>query len=302
MSGNIVDWFKFRKKLYADPRTIRIASRFRNAHVTQAVTLDTLCELAALGALAKFWGFADTHVSDDNTLSLSADEVNKIVGVANFCEFLPADWLQILDAERVHLPDFLNHNGPSAKQRAMGAVRQARYRHGGENTVTHVSRKPLRKSDAPVTREPSPEENRLDIRKDTPLPPSGLDAAAWGRWVEYRQQIKKPIKPVSTAGAMREMAALGSAQMAAVEHTIAQGWQGLQPPKANGHAPGSVATAPAVRTTALMSELIAAATAEGFRKPHNLESPGVYADELRRYRNRDAPKIDTSKFLKRVPT
>ena len=58
----------------------------------------------------------------------------------------------------------------------------------------------------------------------------GLDLEAWERWVSYRAEIKKPIKPPSVSAAQKEMAALGSDQMAAVEKSIASGWQGLFAP------------------------------------------------------------------------
>jgi hypothetical protein len=63
-----------------------------------------------------------------------------------------------------------------------------------------------------------------------PLPPSepaGLDLAAWNRWVAYRAEIRKPIKPASIAAAQRAMVAHGPNQAAAVEQSIANGWQGL---------------------------------------------------------------------------
>lgn len=55
----------------------------------------------------------------------------------------------------------------------------------------------------------------------------GLDLEAFSRWVSYRQQIRKPLKPVSMPAAQRELAAFGCNQAAVVEQSIAQGWQGL---------------------------------------------------------------------------
>ena len=69
-------------------------------------------------------------------------------------------------------------------------------------------------------------------RKDTSAsPPPGLDMEAWGRWVEYRKQIRKPIKPASILAAQRKLAGLGADQARAVEESIANGWQGFFPPK-----------------------------------------------------------------------
>lgn len=59
----------------------------------------------------------------------------------------------------------------------------------------------------------------------------GLDAAAWKRWIEYRIEIRKPIKPVSMQAAQRELSGFGCDQAAVVERSVAAGWQGLFPLK-----------------------------------------------------------------------
>lgn len=58
-------------------------------------------------------------------------------------------------------------------------------------------------------------------------PPDGLDFDAWKRWVSYRKQIKKPIRPVSVSAAQKDLAKFGVQQADVVEQSIAQGWQGL---------------------------------------------------------------------------
>lgn len=81
---------------------------------------------------------------------------------------------------------------------------------------------------------PSPSGNRQepsDARgSDRPLP-SNLNVEAWHRWVEYRKQIRRPIKPASIAAAQRKLAGFGPDQSAVVEQSVAQGWQGLFPLK-----------------------------------------------------------------------
>jgi len=69
--------------------------------------------------------------------------------------------------------------------------------------------------------DPSPSNPRA------PATPDGLDLVAWDRWLSYRKGIGKAIKPPSVEAAQRAMAALGAGQAAAVEHSIANGWQGL---------------------------------------------------------------------------
>lgn len=55
----------------------------------------------------------------------------------------------------------------------------------------------------------------------------GLDAAAWKRWVDYRLEIRKPLKPASHQAAMTALARYGAQQGAVVDQSISNGWQGL---------------------------------------------------------------------------
>lgn len=73
-------------------------------------------------------------------------------------------------------------------------------------------------------------ENPRDGNKTEP-PPEGLDPVAWGRWVEYRRSIRRPVKPASVPSAQRKLAAFGDDQDEAVEQSIANGWTGLFPVK-----------------------------------------------------------------------
>lgn len=75
--------------------------------------------------------------------------------------------------------------------------------------------------------------------KDTPLPPEGLDRQAFEKWEKYRADRKPAIKAFSRHAAMCEMAKLGGGQMAAVNYSIANGYQGLMEPKINGPPQGS---------------------------------------------------------------
>lgn len=68
----------------------------------------------------------------------------------------------------------------------------------------------------------------------------GLNPEAWRVWLNYRIQIRKPLKQVSMPAAQRTLAAFGSDQVAVVQQSIANGWQGLFPLKHNGLQRGSV--------------------------------------------------------------
>src|SRR5205085_2627149 len=95
-----------------------------------------------LGALTQLWMHADTHIRDDNTIEMTLDEIDELVGIAGFCKLLPADWLQIVDSDYVQLPDFLQHNGTVAKKKANHAKRQARYRERHKTSINDAAESP----------------------------------------------------------------------------------------------------------------------------------------------------------------
>ena len=55
----------------------------------------------------------------------------------------------------------------------------------------------------------------------------GVDKAAWEQWLDYRKKIKKPLKQVSYKLAQKKLAAYGDNQLAVVEQSMSNGWQGL---------------------------------------------------------------------------
>jgi DNA-binding transcriptional MocR family regulator len=103
----------------------------------------------------------------------------------------------------------------------------------GATNPSHKATPPLSPS-PPITPSPSfPSENRHKPSKRTRKavadepPPSNLNVEAWHRWVQYRQEIRKPIHPASQLSAQRKLAGFGADQSAVVEQSIADGYQGL---------------------------------------------------------------------------
>lgn len=83
--------------------------------------------------------------------------------------------------------------------------------------------------------EEKPREVKSARARDDESPVDGLDTQAWERWLDYRKQIRKPLKQVSISAAQRELAAFGCEQAAVVEQSVAHGWQGLFALKLNGN-------------------------------------------------------------------
>ena len=81
-----------------------------------------------------------------------------------------------------------------------------------------------------------------------PIPiPAELDtpefAQAWADWKEHLRQKRKPMKPLQEAKLLSTWAANGVERtIAAINHSIANGWQGLFEPNApsNGQRPAAM--------------------------------------------------------------
>jgi DNA replication protein DnaT len=130
MSG----WIKWEKSLETDPRVLRISRElqnlFGNACAFPPVTL--VC-----GALIRLWSYADSHIRSDNTIDMSAAELDEVIGIRGFCEMLPDEWLREKDARTVELPNFQEHNGVEARKRALTQKRVAQHRNKlKRNSVT----------------------------------------------------------------------------------------------------------------------------------------------------------------------
>lgn len=54
-----------------------------------------------------------------------------------------------------------------------------------------------------------------------------LNREAWTLWLQYRKAIKKPLHEFSWPLAQKKLAKFGANQMAVVEQSIENGWQGL---------------------------------------------------------------------------
>lgn len=121
MSGG---WIKLEKSIVDDPRVLRLAKQLQrscNADALPGVTL-------VLGALARLWIFADSHIREDDIIDISPDDLDELIGIPGFCRAMPEDWLRILDDNTIELPGFQEHNGVGAKKRALTQKRVAQHR------------------------------------------------------------------------------------------------------------------------------------------------------------------------------
>jgi hypothetical protein len=77
-----------------------------------------------------------------------------------------------------------------------------------------------------------------DAPAELPALPPALDVPevreALGRWLAYRRQIRKTLKPASVEAAVKKLAGYGAAgAVQSIDESISNGWQGLFPPRAD---------------------------------------------------------------------
>lgn len=76
-----------------------------------------------------------------------------------------------------------------------------------------------------------------------PMPfPSQAFADAWGRWEQHRRESKKALTPTSVRQQFKKLAAMGEARaIAAIEHSLANSYQGIFEPTTGGNHAASTA-------------------------------------------------------------
>lgn len=83
----------------------------------------------------------------------------------------------------------------------------------------------------------------MERAHDLPFPsPAFAEAAA--RWERHRSEIKHKLTPEARKAWLKKCADIGEARaIAAIDHSIANGWQGMFEPKADLKAPAPHQTA-----------------------------------------------------------
>jgi hypothetical protein len=195
----------------------------------------TECSLSARLLFIGIWNFAD----DAGNLDRSAKQIKaRVFPLDNIdCEPLIRELIthgllieySVSDRKYLHIPGFAVHqviNRPSAPlvpgyedslRTPVTLTESSVSTHSGEEGKGGEgkgrSRGSLRRASPP------------DI--PFPQPPLGLDIPTWERWLAYRKDTGKPIKPASIEAAMNALARFGEYQAAVVTQSIANGWQGL---------------------------------------------------------------------------
>ncbi len=192
----MADWIKMRCNLASHPKVVRLAKRMS----------VTVCN--AIGALHAVWTVADQHATEDGVLEMDVDSLDKFTEIPGFCRELEAvGWLEIGD-EFVKFPEYHEHNGSTAKSRALTAKRVTKHRKAAVTHERYTS----------VTRG---EEKRRDI---SPIVPSGDEGGG-------DDQDKKPKRKRFTPPSLEDVTAYCKKRQNEInpqdflDHYQANGWK-----------------------------------------------------------------------------
>lgn len=139
------DWIKMRTDLAEDPAVISMAAEL-------GIDDDSV-----VGKLHRIWSWADRQSRDGHAVGVTGKWVDRYVHCDGFASVMQSVGWLVVDGSGLQFPNFERHNGKSAKQRALGTVRQQAHRSNVTENITQPSRSERDKS---VTRE---EKRREDI-------------------------------------------------------------------------------------------------------------------------------------------
>ncbi len=156
-------WIQVRTDLWDDPRVAALCDKLG------------VCEATVVGGLFRLWSLADQHSVDGLLAAMTPAGLDRKTGLSGFAAALnDIDWL-ICDADGLRVPRFHEHNGQSAKQRALAAKRMSRLRCGNvalplrdernENVTAASPTGQDKDRPSPVSRHLSPEALPQKIRE-----------------------------------------------------------------------------------------------------------------------------------------
>lgn len=228
------EWIAMGADLWTSPELVKL-SAFCQQCVSTCQTRES-AKCLAVGALYRFWSIVDVHCDSGILTGYSASDVDYEVGISGWCGAMESvGWLKH-SPQGLVVPGFEKWFSRSAKRRRMNAVYQAESRARRQQPVSIPADKKLT----------TVQKRRVQKnKKRSPLPPSVPGplntpefCAAWESWQRHRSEIKKPLKPEQAAAQLEQFLEWGIPRsLAAIRHTIKQGWQGLREPDTNNHKP-----------------------------------------------------------------
>lgn len=179
-------WIKVMPALAEDGRVREMARAMETSRFT------------VVGLLVAFWGAADHHArvkGDDGYLDgWTPSDVDQRVGWPGFFEALPKCWGRLSPDGFCVLPNYVRHNGSTAKTRLQSAERSAKKRAKGKDTKPQAAKgyeaasrtdRDERHASTVTKSAPDEDEDEEKMKRDASAsPPEGAREDPAGIWVE----------------------------------------------------------------------------------------------------------------------
>jgi len=210
-------WIKILKATPDKPEVIRIASDL-------GLDRDSV-----VGKLIRVWSWFDDQTASGNVPGVTPEFLDDYVRAPGFSSAMEkVGWLT-LSKSGLTMPNFAAHNGESSKKRALTAKRVSKKRNA--RSVTKAL----------------PDKRREEKKKKTPLPPLPFDSdrfrETWEAWKTHRKESGKKLTPTSVSRQLAKLKEIGEERaIAAIEHSVANGYQGIFEPS-----PGTKASQPVTK-------------------------------------------------------
>lgn len=197
---------------------------------------------AVVGKLVRFWTWCDQQSISGNALTVTDSVLDRITHQPGFSDALrKVAWLEVRSGS-LQVPRFDRHNGQTSKARAVCNRRVADHRNKcNAPSVTNVTPTALEK---PLPEKRREEKSNTSSNEEVGVEfPANLQSAdfgaAWESYLAYRKASRlKSLAPASIQAQLKNLAEMGhDAAIEAINQSIANGWQGIFPPKNKKPAP-----------------------------------------------------------------
>lgn len=222
------DWIKMRTDLATSPKVVRISSALRADR------------FRTVGALHAVWCLFDAHSLDGKLEGYNLGTVDDLIGFTGFAEAMASVGWLVESAGSLELPRFDDHNGSSAKRRAMESDRKRKGRLSASDADVDAdelrTREEKRREEvnqdqkhvSPPSADDQPAKKKSAFDPLTTKPPN-VSAKVWADFVAHRKGKSK-----LTAVACELIAAKLAGHPdpdAVLNQSIENGWTGIFPEK-----------------------------------------------------------------------
>jgi len=246
----VSSWIKIRTNLEVDPKVVRISSGLVRK-LSGSCPDHVLVMSATVGAIMRVWSMADQFATDGVLKGMTCETLDLYVGIPGFAiEMVGVGWLVDM-GDSLQLPNYQEHNGTTAKTRAIDQARKKSVRKSvrkvsgfcpdsvrvdPDETRTREEESKNKNSNPngllPLT--PTKKSAKFDPVADIEAPFASKEwAEAWAKWCAHRTELRKPLTRQATESQLAELARMGEERaLAAIHHSLRGGWQGIFEPKA----------------------------------------------------------------------